>query len=412
MIPRARAVALPRHSSPAGPGHVPSTTAAQLACAAVVVHSRPRELFAFPRRFATLPGMKATAALAALFTMLMAETRSGCAPASRPLSIETTSVPLAANADTVRVGKLLYRGGLQMDSGEAAFGGLSAIVVSADGSRFVAVTDESHWILGRLTYEDGNLSGATGERIAPLLAPDASPVRDKPTALRGKPTALRGKDGDAEGLAATSAGLDGDLFVSFEGDHRLWRYAFGRDGVLAVPTGMPLPADARSASPNEGIEGLTLLRDGRLLAMSERFRDEARRFRAWLMPAQHVDGNVANASATEIAEPLALAPLEPFSLTDVRQLDNGDLLTLERRYHPGSGVGMQMRRIPASLVHGGAVLDGEVVAELGAGFTIDNMEGLSVRRGESGETLVYVVSDDNFNAPAQRTLLMMFELED
>jgi hypothetical protein len=38
------------------------------------------------------------------------------------------------------------------------------------------------------------------------------------------------------------------------------------------------------------------------------------------------------------------------------------------------------------------------------------MEGVSARRGPNGETLVYVVSDDNFNAPLQRTLLMMFEL--
>jgi hypothetical protein len=342
--------------------------------------------------------MKATAAVALLFTLVMAETRSGCAPAERPLSIESTSLPLAAKADTVRAGKLRYRGGLQMDSGEAAFGGLSAIVVSADGTRFVAVTDESHWILGRLAYDDGDLRAATGERIAPLLAPDATP--------------LRGKRGDAEGLAATSAGLDGDLFVSFEGDHRLLRYAFGRDGVLAVPTELPLPIDARAASPNEGIEGLTLLRDGRLLAMSERFADEAGNFRAWLMPARRTDGSVVNGSTMEVAEPLALSPRKPFSLTDVRQLDDGDLLTLERRYHPDSGVGMQMRRIPASLVHGGAVLDGEVIADLGEGFTIDNMEGLSVRRGERGETLVYVVSDDNFNAPAQRTLLMMFELQD
>jgi hypothetical protein len=45
-------------------------------------------------------------------------------------------------------------------------------------------------------------------------------------------------------------------------------------------------------------------------------------------------------------------------------------------------------------------------------FIIDNMEGLSVRTGEDGETLVYVVSDNNFNGPIQQTLLMMFELKD
>jgi len=58
------------------------------------------------------------------------------------------------------------------------------------------------------------------------------------------------------------------------------------------------------------------------------------------------------------------------------------------------------------------VLDGEVVADVGMNFMIDNMEGLSVRKGADGETLVYVVSDDNFNTPLQQTLLMMFELKD
>jgi hypothetical protein len=40
------------------------------------------------------------------------------------------------------------------------------------------------------------------------------------------------------------------------------------------------------------------------------------------------------------------------------------------------------------------------------------MEGLAVRTSKDGKTIVYVVSDDNFNAPLQQTLLMMFELRD
>ena len=40
---------------------------------------------------------------------------------------------------------------------------------------------------------------------------------------------------------------------------------------------------------------------------------------------------------------------------------------------------------------------------------IDNMEGLAVRRGPKGETLLYMISDNNFS-PFQRTVLLMFEL--
>jgi hypothetical protein len=41
---------------------------------------------------------------------------------------------------------------------------------------------------------------------------------------------------------------------------------------------------------------------------------------------------------------------------------------------------------------------------------IDNMEGLAVRRGPKGETLLYILSDDNYS-PLQRTLLLMFEVK-
>ncbi|MBT3627577.1 MAG: esterase-like activity of phytase family protein, partial [Rhodospirillaceae bacterium] len=43
-------------------------------------------------------------------------------------------------------------------------------------------------------------------------------------------------------------------------------------------------------------------------------------------------------------------------------------------------------------------------------LTVDNMEGIAVRRDGAGHTLVYLVSDDNFSV-LQRTLLLMFELK-
>jgi hypothetical protein len=41
--------------------------------------------------------------------------------------------------------------------------------------------------------------------------------------------------------------------------------------------------------------------------------------------------------------------------------------------------------------------------------SVDNMEGLAVRE-DAGGTIIYLISDDNFN-PIQRTLLMKFRLE-
>jgi hypothetical protein len=110
--------------------------------------------------------------------------------------------------------------------------------------------------------------------------------------------------------------------------------------------------------------------------------------------------------------PVLLKQRSPFDVTDVRQLANGDVLTLERRFSTFGGVGFEMRRIPSPAFAVGQVMDGDVIADVGMNFMIDNMEALSVRKGANGETLVYVVSDDNFNAPLQQTLIMMFELKD
>ncbi len=58
----------------------------------------------------------------------------------------------------------------------------------------------------------------------------------------------------------------------------------------------------------------------------------------------------------------------------------------------------------------GARLDGAAVAVLRPPLTVDNLEGVAARRGAAGETLIYLVSDNNFN-PFQRTLLLLFALE-
>jgi hypothetical protein len=44
-------------------------------------------------------------------------------------------------------------------------------------------------------------------------------------------------------------------------------------------------------------------------------------------------------------------------------------------------------------------------------LTFDNMEGIDARRSEGGESLVYLLSDDNYSF-LQRTLLLMFRMGD
>lgn len=302
----------------------------------------------------------------------------------RALAIEARSVPFATDEDaTALVGKLKHLGSLRLTSDDDDFGGLSGLIVSDDGKRFLAITDVSHWLTGEITYRDGHLAGVRGVEIGPLLAPDGS--------------VLKGKDGDAEGLTGS---LDGDVYVSFEGDHRIWRYSFGKDGLAAKPDVVATPAELKRAPGNSGLEGIALLSDGRLLALTEAFHDDQGDIRGWLL------------KAGEDPAALTLKRRPPFDLTDVRQLPNGDVLTLERRFSRAGGVGFEARRIPGDSVKADAVLDGEVIGEVGMSRIIDNMEGLAVRKDEDGRTLVYLISDDNFSAPLQQNLLMMFELKE
>jgi hypothetical protein len=305
--------------------------------------------------------------------------------AARPLTIESTPLRLNVGQQQEKgIGKLIFRGSIRLTSDDKNFGGLSGLVVSSDRQRFLAITDVSHWVTGTLLYTDGKLAGARGTEIGPL--------RD----LDGKP--LVEKAGDAEGLA-----MRGDnAYVSFERDHRIWRYEMIDGGLDSTPKIVRTPPELKQAPDNSGLEGIAVINQDQLLALTESFKDAAGNFRGWLLAP---DGKSK-------IEALSLKPRGPFELTDVRELANGDLLTLERRFSRAGGVGFEMRRIAKDEVKPGEIMDGEVVADADMTFVIDNMEGLSVNRGPKGETLVYIVSDDNFNHPLQQTMLMMFELRE
>ena len=92
-----------------------------------------------------------------------------------------------------------------------------------------------------------------------------------------------------------------------------------------------------------------------------------------------------------------------------RLLPGGDILLLERKFSWTGGLAVRMRRIALAEIKPGALVDGPVLFEADLGYEIDNMEGLSVHRSASGETVLTLISDDNFSL-LQRTLLLQFTL--
>jgi hypothetical protein len=90
-------------------------------------------------------------------------------------------------------------------------------------------------------------------------------------------------------------------------------------------------------------------------------------------------------------------------------LRSGDLLLLERKFSLLGGVGIRIRRIALASVAPGAVIDGPAIFNADLGNEIDNMEGIDAHVTPDGETVLTLVSDDNFSM-IQRNLLLQFTL--
>jgi hypothetical protein len=293
----------------------------------------------------------------------------------QPVAIEVTAehVPLNYRDHRIHtIGKLRYRGGLSLSAGEPHFGGLSGLIVSADGARITAVSDMGYWLTGSLGYGAGDLVSIADVAMGPLLAPDGTRTTGK---LRG----------DAESITPDGRG---GFLVGFEQTHRLWRYPT----LAGRPTPVQAPKELSQAPANGGLEALAKLDDGRFLALTEQLAAPGGT-RGWI-------------GGPERWQPLSLVADGGFAPTAAAVLPGGDLLVLERRFPP---VGARVLRIDAASIKPGATLAGEELARLEGATVVDNLEGIAARKGSNGETLIYLLSDDNFN-PLQQTLLLMFEL--
>lgn len=278
-------------------------------------------------------------------------------------------------------GKLIYLSGIVMSSDSPDFGGFSGLQISADGARLVAVSDAGKWLGANLLYEKGQLTGLDQAEISPLLSEDGRALRNN-------------KMVDAESLTAVEPGnLNGPMIVSFEGRHRVWRYA---QGLAGRPEIVAMPRQLINAPANGGIEAFDRRADGVFIALTEEWLDSNGNHTGWLIGKQ-------------MAHAIRLRREGEFDPTDLEFLPNGDLLVLERRYSVLGGPGMQIRRIKADAIKPDAMLDGEVLINLTSRFGIDNFEGLATRRNATGEIMIYMISDNNFSM-LQKNIVLMFKL--
>jgi hypothetical protein len=315
------------------------------------------------------------------------------APDLEPEQVEVSATPIenfqSSRPDRRRFGRLEWRGGLVLTSPSPNFGGWSGLVISPGGDRLLAVSDAGAWLTAELTYSGGRPSGLTNARIGPLLG------------LGGK-RLVRSQDRDAEAVALAAGTLSkGTLLVAFERNHRIGRFPVDDKGISGAANYLSLPQEALRQNRNQGLEAIAVLQGGPLkgaiVAFSERLLD----------PRGHHTGWIWTASGPA---KVYLTERDGFDITDAAALPSGGLLVLERRFRWTEGVKFRLRLVPAQDIAPEAVLTGETLIEADMAYEIDNMEGVSVHQGPRGETLVTLISDDNFNRLLQRTLLLQFKL--
>jgi hypothetical protein len=284
----------------------------------------------------------------------------------------------------VRFGALRYRSGLVLTSPFPGFGGLSGLRLDAKGERFISFSDKGSWFTGRIVYQGSEMTGLADVEAAPMLGPD------------GKPITTRGWF-DSESIA-----LDGSLvYIGLERVNMVLRFDFSKGFTRALAEVVPMPVAVKKLPFNKGLEALVVVPKGlplagTLIALSERGLDR--------------DGNlIAFLVGGPAPGQFSVRRTESFDISDATLLPSGELLVLERKFSLVEGVGIRIRRIPLTSLAPGALVDGPSIFTAGLGSEIDNMEGIDAFVTPEGETVLTLVSDDNFSL-LQRTLLLQFTL--
>jgi len=301
---------------------------------------------------------------------------------AKPIQILTSAIDLNPENPTEKVvGQIRFLGGIELRSDHEEFGGLSGMVVSRDGKHLTAVTDRGYRLTAKLARdENGAIIAFLNADLSLIHNIDNQPLKDVKTSR------------DAEGLTARA---NGDLCVSFERKHRIYCYRSGKDPLTSKARKVKLPKDVKKTSPNGGLEAITEMTDGRMLVLTEKYRDEQQNFVGWIIGDRK----------TERITYQAVNVLRP---VDLATLSDGTVLILERHFSPMAGVTNRLGRIDGGSIKAGALLTSRELVRLRQPYSVDNYEALAVWQ-TNGRTIVHILSDDNFNA-LQRTLLLSFEI--
>ena len=323
--------------------------------------------------------------LVAGFWALISATFFGLCAANPPDGIEIHAQPLfdfdLRDPSRSSFGDLKYRGGLVLSSPDENFGGISALRVQPDGAGFLAATDRGFWLRGRIVYDGNRPSEIVDAEVRPIFDPEGNPY---------------------DRLDVESIAEDGNIvYAGVERINSILRFDCGSLGFLARGQPIAVPPAIRDWPGNQSLEAMVFVPreyplGGALIVLSE-----------------YGPGASGSAQAFLIGGPMPgmfmVKRSDGYDISDAALILSGDLLLLERKYSYEDGASMRIRRIPLEEIKPGALLDGRILIEADKNFQIDNMEAIGVHRASSGETVITLMSDDNFSS-AQRTILLQFAL--
>ncbi len=286
------------------------------------------------------------------------------------VAVETVPVPLDPSDPTASaVGDFRYAGGIAITStATSRLHGLSDLVLTSD-SRIASVTDDGADLFNATMRFDatGRLVGLADVTLRPLTEADGGPFAAKTRS-------------DAEGLSFLA---NGDMLVSFERDHRIWRYP-----VTGDTRPVPIPMPSIEMAGNDGMEGLvTAPRDGGYWVGVE-------------------PGTLWFCRLERGCEPVEGLPVPPigYRLSSLTTGPDGELVILHHSFIPA--IGSRIIVTVVSKPRKGKTVIGRLA--MGPSTTVDNFEGVAVAARPNGDWRLYLLSDDNFN-PTQRTLLLAFD---
>jgi hypothetical protein len=253
-----------------------------------------------------------------------------------------------------------YIGSFHWTSDNPQHGGFSGLEVDDAGTGFTAISDRGAIFTGLLSRsQTGGIQDVTTTSAH---------------ILKGQKSADLGRYmEDAEGLAIAE---DGQIFISFEGMHRVWRYA--------KPNGRAFWIEKHPAfeqmQTNSSLEALAITKQGHLLTVPERSGGETVPF-----PVYRFDGHTWDI-------PYSIQRRGNYLPVGMDIGPDGKLYLLERWFR-GIGFSSRVRRFD----FGDNTLTNEAtLLESGLGAH-DNLEGIAVWKDDTDIRLT-MISDDNFKA--------------